>query len=169
MLKFSKYLKKQWLDSQFSNWQIFLTPAGYAPTTRQSNRITIQSKKHFTDRIKYHMKTALDIFQNCISYESKTLKFIENQGKATVFIKNLAKKIVNEQKLMISGGRYLYSQANGNIVTIDVALKTCTFVDKCVCKHLISICIIEKIPYNGLPNRNRLVSLKRKRKQVDES
>jgi hypothetical protein len=44
------------------------------------------------------------------------------------------------------------------------------FIDKCVFKHLIAVCIIERIPYNGLPNQNRLVSLKRKRKQrVDDS
>ena len=27
--QFYNYFKKQWVDSVFSNWQIFVTPAGY--------------------------------------------------------------------------------------------------------------------------------------------
>ena len=44
--------------------------------------------KKFTKRIKHHLKSAMDVFNEVIDYESKNIK-----GKVTQFLKKQAKAI----------------------------------------------------------------------------
>ena len=45
---FHQYFKKQWVDSDFNNWQIFKTPAGF---NKPSRTIKLSHQKRF------HQKT----------------------------------------------------------------------------------------------------------------
>jgi hypothetical protein len=55
MADFVAYLRKQWVESKFKNWQIFHTPPGYSHTNSpiESHNNTIN--QHFTARVIFHL------------------------------------------------------------------------------------------------------------------
>jgi hypothetical protein len=54
-----------------------------------SNKI----KAQFTKRIKHHLKSAMDVFNEVIDYESKNIKKLYKDGKVTQFLKKQDKAI----------------------------------------------------------------------------
>ena len=175
LLDFVNYFKKQWLDSVFNSWQIYLTPAGYAHTNSPIESYNNTIKAHFTNRIKYHMIPALEVFQTCIEYESNNLKRIVSEGKVTQFMLKQAKDIIKQKKLIQNGGnRYNYQHYNDTLGTIDTLSKFCTcekYLDKAICKHLVAACIKDDIALNGIESSiDKLIYKKRKpMKRVNDS
>lgn len=110
MPQFVEYFRKQWIFGKFRNWQIFLTPPGYAHTNSpiESHNRTI--KDHFTVRTVFHLIPAIESCLNLVSYESKNLKKIVDSGRVTRAMKDLAEVIVEEDRLVdIGGGCFSYS------------------------------------------------------------
>jgi hypothetical protein len=123
LVAFHDYFKLQWIDSVFCDWQIFLTPAGYAHTNSPIESYNI--KAQFTKRIKHHLKSAMDVFNEVIDYESKNIKKLYKEGKVTQFLKKQAKAI--SSKLRPCGfKRYEYTQIDGFLATINTETKCCT-------------------------------------------
>ncbi len=77
----------------FCDWQIFLTPAGYAHTNSPIESYNNKIKAQFTKRLKHHLKSAMDVFNEVIDYESKNIKKLDKEGKVTQFLKKQAKAI----------------------------------------------------------------------------
>jgi hypothetical protein len=69
---FVEYFQRQWTKSKFCNWQnaFFKTPVGFAMTNSPIESYNNTIKESFTKRIKHHLKTAVEVFQDVISYES---------------------------------------------------------------------------------------------------
>ena len=67
---FVEYFQKQWINSKFCNWQLFNTPVGYAMTNSPIESYNNTVKESFTKRVKHHLKTAVEVFQDVVSYES---------------------------------------------------------------------------------------------------
>ena len=80
MKKFKDYFRRQWIESKFKNWQIFLTPAGYSHTNSPIESYNNSIKAHFTKRVRFHLKPALEVFAELVVYESKNLKNIVKEG-----------------------------------------------------------------------------------------
>ena len=51
------YFFDQWVNSDFSHWQIFRTPAGIANTNNPLDLYNGSIKDDFTKRLKRHLKT----------------------------------------------------------------------------------------------------------------
>ncbi len=65
----------------FCDKQIFLTPARYAHTNIPIESSNNKIKAQFTKRIKHHLKSAMDVFNEVIDYESKNIKKLYKEGK----------------------------------------------------------------------------------------
>ena len=100
--------------------------------------------------------------------------------KAVVLIlwKKQQKKIIKEDKLIrdeLESNNYIYTQRNGEIFNLNLLLKTCScgvFMDKATCKHIATLCIKERLPYNGLKYSHNILKIIRRRRAsdaVDES
>ena len=142
--KFTNYFEKQWITSVYKKWQIFLTPAGFAQTNSQIESYNCRIKTDFTNRIKYHLHEALNVFKTLINYQSDNIKTIISEGKITKFIYTQAVAILKHSQLIQNGHKYNYNHYNNSIATIDSKNKTCScdrFLDKSVCKHLTAACI----------------------------
>ena len=168
MTKFSDYFTKQWVNSNFKNWMIFLTPAGYAHTNNPVENYNCIIKSCFTNRVKFNILPAVEKFQEVIAYESNKVRVMNLEGKVTKAIKLHAKEIINNNKLQLNGGNYNYLHLNGAVFTIDFHNKTCTcdrFLDKAVCKHLTAACMIENIELNGLHIKSKTFVTRRRIKK----
>ncbi len=172
LVKFRHYFKKQWVVSKFSNWQIFSTPAGYAHTNNPVEQYNRTIKADFTDRVKYHMQPAIQVFKRLINYESKKVRTVMDAGKVTLSTRKLAEKILMTNRLINQGSKYTYRQTSGIQVNIDTGNKTCScahFYDKASCKHLTAACIKDSIRLHGLPQRRKkLTAVRRKQNKPKE-
>jgi hypothetical protein len=91
---FVEYFQRQWTKSKFCNWQLFKTPVGFAMTNSPIESYNNTIKESFTKRIKHHLKTAVEVFQDVISYESNNGK----EFKSEVRVRNTC---VNKQKQLL--------------------------------------------------------------------
>ena len=60
---FRSYFIKQWINSYFSNWQIFKTPAG-CKTNNPLEQYNCRIKEDFTKRLTQHLKSSLKVSRN---------------------------------------------------------------------------------------------------------
>jgi hypothetical protein len=71
MSDFHLYFKSQWIESIFSNGQIYQTPPGFSTTNNPVESYNATIKKFFTNRLKLNLVPALLAFKNdCIEQES---------------------------------------------------------------------------------------------------
>jgi hypothetical protein len=68
--KFKKYFEKQWINSSFSNWQIFRKPIGLSASNGPEESYNNKFKILFTDKLKYHLIPAMEKFETAIEFES---------------------------------------------------------------------------------------------------
>ena len=74
--RISSIFYKQWLESDFCNWHIYKTPAGFSKTNNPLVQYNCRIKDDFTKRLKHHLKSSIKIFNEIISYESVNSKKI---------------------------------------------------------------------------------------------
>ena len=91
---FAEYFKRQWINSKFCNWQIFKTPVGFAMTNSPIESYNNKIKESFTKRLKHHLKTAVEVFQDVISYESRNGTEFKSEIRIRKNMRELAKTIV---------------------------------------------------------------------------
>ncbi len=172
MLQFYRYFKTQWIESIFSNWQIFQTLAGFTTTNNPVESYNAIIKRFFTNRLKLNLIPALEIFKNeCIEPESSREFHYAKTKEVTACLENKAKKLDESKFIKIDKHLYQYNHKNGDISTINLTNEKCTCyetVDKGLCLHLIRVAIIEKHRLPGLKSIDKFsIRLNRRKKQVD--
>ena len=131
MKAFHAYFKKQWMESEFCNWQIYQTPPGFTTTNNPIESYNGKLKAFFTNRLKLNLVPPLEIFKNdCIIPESSFAFTYVTQKLVTIPLENKAKHL------------YEYNHVNGQISTINLSNQTCTCsdtIDKGICLPLIRV------------------------------
>ena len=61
MKAFHAYFKKQWMESEFCNWQIYQTPPGFTTTNNPIESYNGMLKAFFTNRLKLNLVPPLEI------------------------------------------------------------------------------------------------------------
>jgi transposase-like protein len=68
---FRLYFRTQWLDSEFNNWQIYVSPPGFASTNNALESFNGRIKKFFTKRDLLTIESAIDfICKEVVIYHS---------------------------------------------------------------------------------------------------
>jgi len=70
---FAKYVKSQWLEGNFSNWQCFLTPPGYATTNNPVEQFNRALKRDYTHHRQLKMGLLLAQLLACCGHRSMAL------------------------------------------------------------------------------------------------
>ncbi len=176
---FVKYFKEQWVDSKFCNWQIFKVPVGYSMTNSPIERYNRTIKDSFTKRLKHHLKTALEVFQDVVTYESNKSKEFRSEVRVRKYMRDLAKTIILRKQLIATANdsEFLYRHFNKKLglARINTTSKTCSchkYFDKGICKHLIAACIQNNISLPGLlqmPKRFQIIRRRKVRQYKDIS
>ena len=170
MKKFHKYFKKQWIESSFSNWQIFKTPPGYATTNNPIESYNNKIKTFFTNRLKLNIVPALEIFKSdCIVPESKSVFYYGKEIKITTNLENKAKLLSNAKFTKFDEHLYEYKHTKGTISNINLINRTCTChvtVDKGICLHLIKAAIIQNYRLPGMVSLDKF-SIRKMRKKIE--
>ena len=153
---FVECFQKQWKKSKFCNWQLFKTPVGFAMTNSPIESYNNTVKESFTKRIKHHLKTAVEVFQDVVSYESNHAKEFKTEIRVRKYMRVQAKTIIRKKQLIPteSENEYLYKHYNPKLgyARINIVSKSCTchkYLDKGVCKHLIAACILTQSNLSG--------------------
>jgi hypothetical protein len=136
-------------------------------------------KDSFTKSLKHHLKTAVEVFQDVISYESRNGKEFKSEIRIRKYMRDLAKTIVLRKQIISTSidSEYLYKHFNPNLgfARINILSKTCTchkYFDKGVCKHLIAACMLNNISLPGMAELPKKILVLRRRQKVryqDES
>jgi hypothetical protein len=163
MQNFHKYFAKQWVD-KFSKWQLFNTPPGHAHTNNPVEQYNNTIKTDFTDRLKYHMKPALQVFTRLIQYESKKTRLVMEEGKVTTIIR----KFQNTGKEEVGS----YTQVRLQLHSSYWCTCSIFCLYKVVCTHLFAACIKDGVELFGLrkrPKRYAAVRRKQTKNKLDDS
>jgi hypothetical protein len=153
----------------FCNWQLFKSPVGFAMTNSPIESYNNTIKESFTKRIKHHMKTAVEVFQDVICYESNHAKDFKTEIRVRKYMRVQAKSIVHNKQLIATNLDYefLYKHFNPKMgfARINLSSKTCTchtYLDKGVCKHLIAACLMT-------PTLFKVIRKRKNRQYIDDS
>ena len=129
--------------------------------------------------MKHHLKTAIEVFQEVVSYESKQSKEFRTEVRVRKYMRVQAKTIVLNKQLIATNldDEFLYKHFHSNLgyARINLIAKTCTchkFMDKGVCKHLIAACMQQEISLPGLvqlPAKFKIIRRKKNREYRDDS
>jgi hypothetical protein len=153
-------------------------------TIQNSSRLLNESynnkiKESFTKRLKHHLKTAVEVFQDVISYESRNGKEFKSEIRIRKYMRNFAKTIVIRKQLISTSkdSEYLYKHFNPKLgfARINILSKTCTchkYFDKRVCKHLIAACMLNNISLPGMtemPNKFLVIWRRQNARSSDDN
>lgn len=67
---FRAYMIRQWLNGNYSNWQCYVTPAGFATTNNPCETFKRALKRDYTQRRKLKMAVLLQHLRDCCSHRS---------------------------------------------------------------------------------------------------
>ena len=176
---FVEYFERQWINSKFSNWQLFKVPIGFSMTNSPIESYNNKIKEAFTKRLKHHLTTAIEVFKDAISYESRNGKDFKVEIRVRKYMRDQAKTIIVRKQLIAtnSESEYLYKHFDSRLgfARINIDVKSCTcfkYFDKGVCKHLVAACMQNNIGLPGmvqLPKRFLVVRRRNKRNYINES
>ena len=131
-------------------------------------------KESFTKRIKHHLKTAVEVFQDVVSYESNHAKEFKTEIRVRKYMRVQAKTIIRKKQLIPteSENEYLYKHYNPKLgyARINIVSKSCTchkYLDKGVCKHLIAACILTQSNLPGLVQLPKQFQIIRRKKTAN--
>ena len=103
------------------------------------------------------MKSAVEVFQDVVSYEFKQGKEFKNVVRLRKFMRVQAETIVLKKQLITTQSEYefLYKHFDEKLgyAKININSKTCTchkYFDKGICKHLVAACLQVKVSLPGL-------------------
>ena len=121
-------------------------------------------KAQFTNRLKFQMIPALEVFSELVIFESVPRDLVIN-GKVTKYMRDKTTELERKKKLINIGGGSFTS----NEELINTNKKTCTcsyFLDKAACKHLTAACIECDSKLPGLKPRNKCLRTIRRKKLI---
>ena len=174
LIEFRNYFVKQWIHSDFNNWQIFRTPTGYAKTNYPLEQFNCRIKDDFTKQIKYHLKSSLKVFAELINFESDHIKPILLIPRVKRLLRETSALIVKKKLLVADGdGNFKNEHDDATFSSICMERKCCScswYLDKAICKHLVAACIQTNKNLSGLVFMPKtFVSRWRRRKLIHAS
>ncbi|RMZ99520.1 Carbonic anhydrase 2 [Brachionus plicatilis] len=131
---FAEYFSKQWICSEFKNWQLFLTRPGMEMSNSPIESYNRVIKDYFTNRVKFNMLPVIEIFVNVVKFESKSCK----QPKE---IPKLKQKDVSYSKVVLKSKKFekvsntnglavfKYRHKNNNIDYIEISDPECNCLE----------------------------------------
>jgi hypothetical protein len=181
LLDFASFFDDQWLKGTFMNWQIFKTPAGTKNNCFFNNNFSILNVIHFsgyatsncplegynalikgdfTDREKYHMLPALQLFEKVCKFESEKQFEVQNYVKPTKSLKDACNDLVVSSCKESSVGRYSLKLSKPPrtykiIFDRECLCSECTncnciyFLDHDICKHFLYFYKIHDVTASG--------------------
>ena len=163
---FSKYFTEQWLDSVFSKWQIYHSPAGFATTNSGIEGFNGVLKSVFTEREVLPIYDVVELLRDKLF---PTLITSPNEFK----LQRLANKEMNEAASLIETRREKFIQVtphtmsynNSKPYIIDTLNKTCTckyYFKFKLCGHVIVACRIQGVSYLVQPRPKQFVTRERR-------
>ena len=98
------------MNSKFSNWQLFKAPIGLAMTNSPIERYKRDIKESFTKRIRFHLKSSVELFKDVVYYESVNSKVFKTEPEVRKYTRVQAKSILTNKQLIQteSSGQFLY-------------------------------------------------------------
>ena len=127
---FVEYFQKQWIKPKFCNWQLFNTPVGFAMTNSPIESYNNTVKESFTKRVKHHLKTAVEVFQDVVNYESNHGKEFKSEVRVRKYMRIQAKTIILKKQLIATNteNEFLYKHFNEKLgfARINLVSKSCT-------------------------------------------
>ncbi|ETP11504.1 hypothetical protein F441_12980 [Phytophthora nicotianae CJ01A1] len=79
---FRMYMEKQWLSRNFSNWQCYLTPSGFATTNNPCETFNRAFKRDYTQKRKLKLVLLLQQMRDCCSHRSMAaLEFLQHRKR----------------------------------------------------------------------------------------
>ena len=178
--RFRTYFWKTWVNNvDFNKWQIFRTPPGYAMTNSPIESYNNKIKTQFTERRKFHLASALNLFEKVMEMES-AFDFSKKPHKhalvpkyfvnlARTDLKNKVVKVVSLDKedneedddeqcvkckvIHKSNDEKEYVNIvvlNNECFCVDCCYCNCgRFLDKAMCYHFVPACVEMKIEFPG--------------------
>lgn len=114
--KFGAYMRDQWLFGQFSNWQAFWTPSGYATTNNPVETFNNVLKRDYTLRRRLTMGMLLQELSNCCHHSAGSIRpFLYTIIPSTSLIRR-AKEMARANLLQIWQGNELVLAPGGQMI-----------------------------------------------------
>lgn len=131
-----KYMSKQWFYGNFSNWQIFNNPPGWANTNSNIESFNATIKRDYSLRRRYSVFGSVDIICTMIVYYSSHKKTFHITPKFDKDIKIYAKKCSIAKYTKISGDIFSYKDK----FNINIRKRWCNcanFLKHAICGHIL--------------------------------
>ena len=94
----SRHIDQQWFNGEFTNWQVYHNPPGFANTNSNIESVNNDFKRFFTNRKRLSMKGAIEIIGKCIIYNSENSKVFETKPKLSRRLLTTANSIPIKEK-----------------------------------------------------------------------
>ena len=114
---FINFFNRQWVTSKFNNWQLFKTPPGVAMTNSPIERYNGDIKESFTKRLRHHLKSSMETFEDVISYESNHQKSFKHEFVVRKYMREQGRSILKNNLLIatIEEHKYKYKHFNQSL------------------------------------------------------
>ena len=137
------YIKKEWLTGDFTNWQIFHSPPGFAATQGCIESFNSTFKADYTNYKKLNIKEAIEAVGKCIVYYGnktskkkfmKCPKFNKKLLSLSKYLTHSNFKKMNKNKVKYIGTK------NQFVLNLNDNGKGCcpNFLKHAICHHLIA-------------------------------
>lgn len=103
---FSKYLKKEWLDSRYYSWQCLLSPIGFAKTNNPVEQFNKLIKRDYTLRVRIKTCSMLRKLLLMCHHKSVTASALQMSTKPSSVLLVRAKKLIKDNRLVVTQARH---------------------------------------------------------------
>ena len=91
------YIEKQWFNGEFTNWQVYHNPPGFAGSNSNMEGVNADFKKFFTNRNRLSIKCAVERIGECIVYYSENAEPFALKPKIFRRVTDKASNIIKTQ------------------------------------------------------------------------
>ena len=140
------YIEKQWFNvtfkGDFTKWQIFRNPPGFANTNSNIESFNATIKRDFTGRKKLKINSALQKLDQIIHYYSNDSIIFMLQPIASKKMVQIANRLVKTCFQKIRGNRVAYTGKNNKFI-LNLENNSCYKSLSCSCQNFLksAICI----------------------------
>ncbi|KAE9301330.1 hypothetical protein PF008_g22788 [Phytophthora fragariae] len=117
------YFENMWMMSEFSRWQCFHTPGGYATTNNPVEQFNRLIKRDYTLRTKQKIGTLIRLLADCCGHQSVTARPFKDVPQATQQLKARVKDfrhrdLLRDMTPSRSSIEFLLESPNPNVVRV---------------------------------------------------
>ena len=146
------YIDQQWFNGEFTNWQVYHNPPGFANTNSNIESVNNDFKRFFTNRKRLSMKGAIEIIGKCIIYNSENLKVFETKPKLSRRLLTTANSIPKSRFTKVSQSSVKYINDDTEYIIKFKNEPSCQcflYLKKAICPHLISYSHLHGLQWYG--------------------